>query len=124
MKETNEISIHSLQEEAKKSEDNESFTVVVRIKNCRIGVGARLESPENPVFFVEVLVNLCTDHDPVNLNLMESKLSLLRRLKQKGYTLNCEEDGCVSCELTVQSKNLIAECKATSSIINKCLEQG
>jgi hypothetical protein len=124
MKEANEISIISLQEEAKNSEDKEAFTVVTRIKNCRMGVGARLESPENLVFFVEVLVSLCTDHDPVDLDLMDSKLLLLRRLKTKGYTLNCEEDGCVSCELTVQSKNLIAEYKATSSIINKCIEQG
>ncbi len=122
MKEANEINIYSLQEEAKKSEDNEAFTVVSRTQNCRIGVGARLESPENPVFFVEVLVSLCGSHHPVNLDFLERKLLLLRQLEERRYVLNCEEDGCISCELTVPSKNLIAECEVTSLIIKKCTE--
>jgi hypothetical protein len=122
MKEAGKNVIHSLQEEAKKSEDDEAFTVVTKIKNCRIGVGARLESPENIVFFVEVLVNLCTSHHPVNLDFVEKRLLLLRQLEERGYVLNCEEDGCISCELTIPSKNLIAECEVTSSIIKKYTE--
>jgi len=112
-------SIHTLQEEAEKSGDNEAFTVLAKIGNCRIGMGARLESARDPTFFIEVLVSLCTGHDQVNLDIMERKLSLLKRLNQKGYVLDCEEDGCVSCELTVQSKSLTAECMAAGSILEK-----
>lgn len=119
MRKAKGINIHSLQEEAKKSEDNEAFTVLARMQNCRIGVGARLETPENTAFFVEVIVTLCASHHPVNLDLVEKNLLLLRRLEARGYVLNCEEDICISCELSVPSKNLIAENKATSSIVKK-----
>ena len=122
MNAADEISIYTLQEEAKKSDDSESFRALAKISNCRIGIGARVESPKNPSFFREVLVSLCIGHDPVDLDLIERKLSLLKRLEQKGYVLNCEEDGCVSCELTVQSKDLIAEFKDTSSMIERFLK--
>jgi len=122
MKKISGNSIHSLQEEAEKSRDNEAFKVLAKIGDCRIGMGVRLESPKEPTFFIEVLVSLCTGGNHVNLNIIERKLSLLKRLNQKGYVLNCEEDGCVSCELTVQSKSLTSECVTTSSILEEYLE--
>jgi hypothetical protein len=122
MNSADKIDIRSLQKEAKKSEDNEAFTVLARMQNCRIGVGARLESSAEPTFFIEVLVSLCTCQDDVDLDLIEKKVSLLSRLKERGYLLSCEEDGCVSCELTVPSKNLITEYEVTSSMIKKCTE--
>lgn len=102
MKKENKININSLQEKAKKSEDNEAFQVLEKMQNCRIGVGARLESPENPTFFIEVIVPLCATHRAVDLDLVEKTLLLLRRLDNRGYVLNYE-DGSISCELTVQS---------------------
>jgi hypothetical protein len=117
MKKTSKIDIQSLQEEAKKSEVNEAFTIVTKMQNCRIGVGARLESPETSAYFVEVLISLCTSHHPVNLDLAEKNLFLLRQLDKRGYMLNCEEDGCISCELIVSSEKLIAECEAATLII-------
>jgi hypothetical protein len=122
MKKISRNSIHSLQEEAERSGDNEAFTVLAKIGDCRIGMGARLESPRELTFFIEVLVSLCTGYDQVNLNIIERKLSLLKRLNQKGYVLECEEDGCVSCELTVQSKGLTAECMTASSILEKYMK--
>ena len=119
---TSQNSIRTLQEEAERSEDNEAFMAFAKMGNCRIGMGARLESPKEPTFFVEVLISLCTGHDPVDLDIMERKLFLLRRLKQRGYVFSCEEDGWVSCELTIQSKSLIAECKTTSSMVGKCMK--
>ncbi|HYB93297.1 MAG TPA: hypothetical protein VED00_04060 [archaeon] len=120
MKKADKIDIQSLQEEAKKSQDNEAFTVLAKLRNCRIGVGARLESSAEPTFFIEVLVSLCTSHDDIDLGLIEKKVSLLSRLKKRGYQLNCEEDGCISCELTIPSKNLIEEYAVTNSMIKKC----
>ena len=117
MKKVSKINIQSLQEEAKKSEVKEAFTVVAKMQNCRIGVGARLESPETSAFFVEVLVSLFTSHHPLNLDLVEKNLFLLRQLDERGYVLNCEEDGCISCELIVPSEKLITECEATTLII-------
>lgn len=119
MRKANKINIHFLQEEAKKSEDKEAFTVLARIPNCRVGVGARLESPEQTVFFVEIIVSLCAGHHVVNLDFLEKNLAILRQLKERGYVLTCEGDGTVSCELAVPSKNLTAEYEAATLIIER-----
>ena len=116
MKETNGINIDSLLKEAK-SEHNEAFQVLARMQNCRVGVGARLESGEYPSFFIEVLVRLCTSDRSVNLELVETNLRLLKQLEKRGYVLNCEEDGSISCELPVSLKNLIAECEAILDVV-------
>lgn len=117
MKKASRINIQSLQEEVKKSEVNEGFTIVTKMQNCRIGVGVRVESPETPAYFVEVLVSLCSSQHPVNLDIAEKSLFLLRQLDERGYMLNCEEDGCISCELIVPSEKLIVECEAATLII-------
>jgi len=122
MKQTEAINVRTIREKAKKSEDHEAFKVLVKTRKCRIGIGARLESTGEPIFFIEVLLSLCADNGPVKLSVMEKKLSLLRRLEERRYSLNCEEDGCVSCELVVPSKNLSAECEAADSIMKECLD--
>ena len=121
MGEANKIDANSLQEEARRSGDREAFTVLTRMPGLRIGVGARLENPATPIFFIEILVSLCTDHDHVNLDIIERKLSLLIQLKKRGYLLTCEEDGSLSCELAVPSEGLEAECEAANSITGKYL---
>lgn len=113
-----DIRIQSLREQAKKSEDGEAFTVLTRIYNCRIGVGARAEPTEEPTLFIEVLVSICRGRDPVDLDHVEKSLFLLRQLEKRGYVLNCEEDGCISCELAVSPRNLIAESETTSSMMS------
>jgi hypothetical protein len=122
MKEADKISITSLQEEAKKSEEKEAFAVLTRTHNYRVGVGARLKTSANPIFFVEIITSLCPRHHAVNLHSLEKNLLILKQLKERGYLLTCDEDGTVSCELAVPSKNLTAECKAANSIIEKCWE--
>jgi len=118
MRKTNKIDTCSLQEQAKKSEDKEAFAPLARMSNCRIGVGAREESSK-PVFFIEIVASLCAKQHILNLNSLENNLRILRRLREKGYVLTCEEDGCVSCELTVPSENLAGECKSAISILRK-----
>ena len=123
MRKANEINIHSLQKEAGNSEDKEAFTVLDKMRNCRIGVGARLESPEKPIFFIEIIASLCADHHAVvDLNLLEKNLLMLRQLKERGYVLTCEEDGTISCELTVPSENLLAEYEAALLVMEECAE--
>ena len=117
MRKANKIDAHSLQEEANKSEDKEAFAVLTRIRDFRVGVGARLESPEQPIFFIEIIGSLCTERHVVNLNSLEKNLAILRQLKERGYVLTCEEDGTFSCELAVPSENLAAEYEAATLII-------
>jgi hypothetical protein len=119
MRKANKIDSHSLQEEAKESEDKEAFAVLARMRNCRVGVGARMESPAKPIFFIEIIVSLCADHHTMDLNSLEDSLLVLRKLKERGYVLTCEEDGVVSCELAVPSENLTVECEAAIPILKE-----
>jgi hypothetical protein len=117
MRKTNKIDTYCLQEEAKKSEDKEAFVVLARMRNCRVGVGARLESSSKPIFFIEIIASLCADHRTLNLNSLEDSLFILKKLKEKGYVLTCEDDGSISCELAVPSENLTLEYKTAVSIL-------
>jgi hypothetical protein len=58
----------------------------------------------------------------VNLNSLENKLLIMRKLKERRYVLTCEEDGAVSCELAVPSENLTLEYEAAILIIKKYLD--
>jgi len=118
----NKIDAHSLQEEANRSEDKEAFAVLARIRDFRVGVGARLGSPAKPIFFIEIIASLCADRSVVNLNSLENKLLILRKLKERGYVLTCEEDEAISCELVVPSENLTLEYDAAILIIRKNLD--
>jgi hypothetical protein len=120
MKKANKIDINSLQEEAKKSEEKEAFTVLARTHSYRVGVGARLKPPANPIFFVEIIASLCPSNHALNLHSLEKNLHILKQLKERGYMLTCDEDGTISCELAVPSENLAVEYKAANSIIEKC----
>ena len=123
----NHIDITSLRKEAEKSEHKEAFRIIKRTQRYRVGVGTRLESEESsPKFFIEVLVHLCSSNSPVELELVERNLVLLKRLAKRGYFLTCEEGSSVSCELTVSSARLAEECEATNaaiiSLLNGMLE--
>jgi len=106
----------ALQEQAKESEDKESFKVLEGWRNCRIGVGVRFESSGVPSFFIEVLVKLCSNLSPFDLGLMERSLFLLKKLKSRGYSLNCEEDACISCELAIVPEKLLVELESVGSL--------
>ena len=122
MRRANKIDPHSLQEGANKSEDKEAFAVLTRIRDFRVGVGARLESPAKPIFFIEIIASLCADRSVVNLNSLENKLLILRKLNERGYVLTCEEEEAISCELAVPSENLTLEYEAAILIIKKNLD--
>lgn len=117
MKARKTIDAQALREQAKKSEAKESFEVLERRRNCRIGVGVRFESDGVPSFFIEVLIKLCSGLSPLDLGLMVTSISLLQKLKSRGYSLNCEEDGCVSCELAVPPEKLPIELESCKSIV-------
>lgn len=119
MKETRLIDVQALQKEAKNSEHKESYRILERSRNYRIGVGSRLASYGQPSFFVEVLVYLCSDSSEVDLHLLEKKLMLLRELRSRGYSLSCQDDGTISCETNVPLHNLDTECETIKSITKK-----
>jgi len=90
-----------------------------RNRDYRIGTGARLESPSKPLFFLEVLIYMCAANSTVDLKSIERNLTILKQLGKRGYSLSCEEGGCISCEIAVPPQSLAIEYKAAKSIIEK-----
>lgn len=119
MKGTKLIDVQSLREEAKNSEHRESYRVLERSHNYRIGVGARLTSSGQLSFFLEAIIYLCPDASGVDLPLLEKNLMLLRELQTRGYSLSCQDDSSILCETTVPPQNLVAEYRTIGSITKR-----
>ncbi len=119
----NRIDLHSLTEQASKSAEHEAFQTLVTTQHCRIGIGATVSSNGNYKFFIEALISLYKGLNSVDLSFMQKQLLLLRQLKERGYTLSCDEDGCISCELTISQENAVNECEALDKITGNCLSK-
>ena len=118
MHQTEPIDTKALVEEAKTSRDKEAYKLLEKTPSCRIGVGARVDSPNPPSFFIEVIVKLSTENDEVNLLRLEKTLRLLRALQTRGYSLTYEDDNSISCETTTSIHEISQEYEAAKSIFN------
>jgi len=115
----NLIDIRALTGEARNSEHKEAFKILDRKHDHRIGVGTRLEPPDKQSFFLEVIVHLCLDKSQVDLPTLEKKLKSLERLQKRGYSLSCQDDNCITCEIIMPPQSLSAEYKAIESMMKE-----
>jgi len=99
--------LEALRRDAVSSPLGESFTALSTRRDQRIGVGVRTKGDEAD-YFVEVIVTLCPEGE-LNLTGIEGKLSLLKSLEARGYALNCEGDGSISCEKHLPASAVEAE---------------
>jgi hypothetical protein len=104
----NPISADELLDTAKKSADKESYRVMHKTQLYRIGVGARVTSPDTS-FFVEIIVNLSDETKKVDLARLENITRFLRILHSRKYALNYEDDNCIQCETTKAGQDLNEE---------------
>ncbi|MFQ5821683.1 MAG: hypothetical protein ACE5I5_16990 [Candidatus Heimdallarchaeota archaeon] len=118
-----QIDVQALQETAKRSEHKEAYKVLEKSKNYRIGVGVRLRSPNQPSFFLEVLVYLCTDDTQVDLPLLEKKLNFLKELQGRKYFLSCQNDSSIFGEITIPVVNLEVEYETIELIGKRMFSQ-
>jgi hypothetical protein len=109
----------NLLEEARKSEHRESYMLLAKNKNYRVGVGAEIAASNQPSFFFEILVYLCSGTMKVDLPLLEKALILLKKLQAKGFSLSCQDSNCISCQRTVMAERLVAEYEDIESIMRR-----
>jgi hypothetical protein len=119
MKEIKLIDIQVLLAEARNSEHKESYRILGKTNDYRIGAGARIGRSDQPSFFLEVLIYLCPDHVSVDIPLLERKLKFLKELTKRGYSTSCQDSNCIACEITLAPRNLSAEHKAIKSMIKR-----
>jgi hypothetical protein len=101
------IDLEALRREAQSSPRGESYAHLESYEDKRVGVGARIKL-EEAQYFVEVVIPLCRG-EKVNIPKLEKKTTLLKTLEKRGYTLICEDDGSISCEIELPSKEIDSE---------------
>lgn len=119
MNEAHLIDTKVLKSEAETSEHGESYRAIERSRNYRIGVGARLPSSGQAHYFLEVVIYLCPRASEVNIPLLEKSLTFLKDLQARRYSLSCEDDGSISCEIVLKPDELDSEYGAVKASIKK-----
>jgi hypothetical protein len=89
-----------------------------KYSNYRIGVGARIDFPDVPSLFLEVLIKLSAgDSGIFNLSTLEKSVNCLKKLHKRGYSLTYQDDNWVSCEKKLPLLNPNEEYLAVSSLL-------
>ncbi|MGD0204044.1 MAG: hypothetical protein ABSC20_09105 [Candidatus Bathyarchaeia archaeon] len=118
MNQTKPVDTKALMEEAKTSRDKEAYKLLEKTPSYRIGVGVRIEPPNPPSFFIEVIVKLSTENSEVNLARLEKTLRLLKALQTRGYSLTYQDDTSISCETTTSINEISQEYTTAKSLMN------
>jgi hypothetical protein len=120
MNQTKPINTKVLIEAAQNSKDKEAYKLLEKTQSYRIGVGARIDSPATPSFFIEVIIKLSTENGRVDLLRLKKSLFSLEALQNRGYTLTYQDDNSISCEKKVAVHEIFQEHAAAKSIISVC----
>lgn len=118
MGQTKLIDANTLTEKAENSQDREAYKLLDKNRFYRIGVGARINSPTQPSFFIELIIKLSTGNGKVNIHHLKRMLILLEALQNAGYTLTYQDDNSISCEKTILTHEILQELGTAKSIIN------
>jgi len=106
---TKGVSTRDLIREARESGHSESYRVLRRTDNYRIGAGAVLKPSGHVNFYVEVLIGFCAPSTTLLLDL-ERKLHFAKELEGRRYSLDCQDSCYLVCEKTLSEKDLATEC--------------
>jgi len=117
MSQTEQIDTEALIENAKNSADKEAYKLLDKTRSYRIGIGARVNSPTPPAFFIEVVITLSTEKGKVNLPRLKRMLISLKTLQSEGYTLTYQDNNSISYEKTILINEILQQHAAAKSMI-------
>ncbi len=103
------IDIRALRTRARENETGEAFTVIRRGPLGRVGVGVRSEGSDPLRYFVEVVLNPSPTGSLTQPQLLGRVASLAESLRERGYALRIEDDGCVTGERNLDPRGIDRE---------------
>ena len=118
MRSAAEIDTERLAREARGSEHNEAYQPMGKLDGISMGVGARTATRGETDFFIEILIPFCSGSQ-VDLDGLEGKLEILRRLEEEGFSLNCQDDMSFSCELVTRKNDVENEYTRAVSLVER-----
>lgn len=98
MGKSNSVDAEALLRIAKAAESHESFSVVKKGRGFRIGTGVRKTDTGRYTFFIEAVVSMAPPSPTVDVDILETKLRILKRLAAMGYALTYQDDLSIVCE--------------------------
>lgn len=118
MKDRKRVIAQALVKEAEESGRNESYKILEKKPYYRVSIGAKLETPCQPSFFIEVIVPICEPSTAFQLNDLELRMIFVKKLSARGYSLSCQ-DNIIACEVIIPRERLKTERRTISSIAKR-----
>ena len=97
MTSSTKIDIASLLKEASALEQRESYKMVEKTQNYRIGIGVRL-SVHSSSFFLELIIYHHSPDEHFPFSDPRQLISFLKTLQERGYVISCQEETCTALE--------------------------
>jgi hypothetical protein len=101
------------------SKEKETYRQLEKTNIYRVGVGARKELPDAPIFFFEVLLTLSTNRSDVDLLHLEKTIHILKALRERQYVLTyLDGTNSISCELVLPFGKLAEEYVSIKTLVS------
>ncbi|MFW6304613.1 MAG: hypothetical protein ACOC1V_02420 [Candidatus Saliniplasma sp.] len=117
------VDTSKLIEKAKGDDLKESYEVILKKKDYRIGVGARVDESQENTFFIEVVVPISSGEGELNMDRMKRRVDLLEKFEEYDYRMKCEKDNSVVCEKNVSEEGIEKEYQRLTCFLDKLTEQ-
>lgn len=100
------------------SEDHETYKQLEKTRSYRIGAGARRDSCDEPLFFLEVLLVLSEGIYDVDISRLEKIVHLLKALQARGYALSyLDGSNSISCEIVIPIEKISEEFTRVKALV-------
>jgi len=108
--------ITALLEKARISEHNESYMVLEKNEDIRIGAVARTIPAETPALFLEVAVVL-NPGETVDLDTLNRKITILKELEARGFDMSCQDESIICAEIPTTEHSISDDIKTIKAIM-------
>ena len=116
------IDIEAWERGAVSSGKDEVYQELARGPAWRVGAVARHADRDQWDLLIEVIISLFPEPPKVEIPMLESGLRRLRRLDALGYSLAHEDNGCVSCERKVTTKDFDEKRKNVLAVLDETMK--
>jgi hypothetical protein len=116
------IDIEAWERDAFYSGKSEVYQELARGPTWRVGLVARCADRDQWDLLIEVIISLFPEPPKVEIPMLESGLRRIRHLDALGYSLAHEDNGCVSCERKVTTKDFDEKRKKVMAALDRAMK--
>ncbi|MEM0385548.1 MAG: hypothetical protein QXH64_03750 [Nitrososphaeria archaeon] len=107
---------------AKALRQKEVYKIVDKKANYMIGIGVKNITSKTPSYFIEIVLNLCPKSGKLDLNTLKQCFEFLQKLCARNYSLTCQDDNTIICDITIGRNKLEDEYMSVKSFLHKLFE--